>query len=119
MLKSTPPTNATTWPVLTSSEAKAVLAATEGLFGAKPFLDLSEEAREILINELPNMPSSGDLLQDLVVLGVTSSKSQARTFIKNGAIQLNNQKIDDENIELKTGANLVKRGKNSFAIIVK
>ncbi len=100
-------------------KAKAVLAATEGLFGAKPFLDLSEEAREILINELPNMPSSGDLLQDLVVLGVTSSKSQARTFIKNGAIQLNNQKIDDENIELKTGANLVKRGKNSFAIIVK
>ncbi len=100
-------------------KAKAVVAATEGLFGNQEFLKLDQESRAILSSELPNSPVSDDFLQDLVVLGLASSKSQARTFISSGAVQVNNRKITDENVDLLSGLNLIKRGKNSFALISK
>jgi tyrosyl-tRNA synthetase len=49
--------------------------------------------------------------------GLASSKSEARNFVSSGAISVNGEKITNENTTLKHGVNVMKRGKNSFAII--
>jgi ribosomal protein S4 len=50
--------------------------------------------------------------------GLASSKKQAREFLVAGAIIINGQKAGPENLRLfVSGLNLVKRGKNSFAIV--
>jgi tyrosyl-tRNA synthetase len=52
--------------------------------------------------------------------GLAASKGQARTFLNSGAISINGQKAGPDNLDLFVkGNNLLKRGKNSFAIIEK
>ena len=50
--------------------------------------------------------------------GLASSKSEARNFHAAGAISVNGQKVlPDQEIKWQAGNNLIKRGKNSFAIV--
>jgi tyrosyl-tRNA synthetase len=100
--------------------ANEVKKATEVLFGEGDFRELAKTEMHILKNELPVTKADGDIPQIIVNAQLASSKSQARTFLQAGAIFINGQKAGPENLDLfLKGNNLMRRGKNSFAIIEK
>lgn len=100
--------------------ADAVVKVTAVLFGDGDFLSLNETEVEVLSRELPQAQVGDDVYQTLVDAGLANSKSEARTFVSSGAISVNGQKISGEQPPvLRDGANLLKRGKNSFAIVIK
>jgi tyrosyl-tRNA synthetase len=97
-----------------------VKAATEVLFGKGNFQDLGKKEKQILVNELTVAKATDDLPQTIVDAGLASSKSEARNFLTSGAIYINGQKAGPKNLHLfVNGDNLVRRGKNSFAIVRK
>ncbi|MEO8863209.1 MAG: tyrosine--tRNA ligase [Candidatus Saccharimonadales bacterium] len=98
--------------------ADAAKQATNALFGDGAFLELEQDSLEVLRSELGAYKSGDDLTQTLVDAGLASSKTEAARFIGSGAVSVNGQKIDSDNITcLVNGANLLKRGKNSFVIV--
>ncbi len=80
--------------------------------------DLQFSAKEIAEfgGLLPDAPLGISLVDDLVSTGLAPSKTEARKFIKSGAISLNGEKILDESLTVDFPA-LLKKGKNKFAII--
>lgn len=102
-----------------NERADSIVKITEVLFGEANFLDLSESEVSLLAQEIPQVTADKDALQTLVDAGLATSKSEARTFVASGAISVNGQKISmDAPVTLRVGTNLVKRGKNSFAIVM-
>ena len=95
--------------------ADAVESLTEKLFSK----DASYSAKDIenASKILPVRPISATLVEDLVCSGLASSKKEARTFIKAGAVSVNGEKITDENKVLNAPA-ILKRGKNKFAVVM-
>lgn len=99
-------------------KADAVVNASNILFGGGSFLEASDAEIDVLRGELPGVQVSDDLYQLLVDAGLAGSKSEARNFHASGAISVNGEKtLPDQEIAWKNGANLLKRGKNSFAIV--
>lgn len=99
-------------------KADAVVNASSVLFGAEDFLTIGDKEVQVLRDELPATDVSDDLYQMLVDTGLATSKSEARNFHASGAVSINGQKtLPDQEINFKPGANLLKRGKNSFAIV--
>ncbi len=101
------------------SEANSAVRSTEVLFGKSSFLELSEEEKTKLSQELPATPFQGSLAQTLVKAGLANSNSEASRFIDAGSISINGRKVDASWDSFEKGKNLVKRGKNSFAIVEK
>lgn len=102
------------------SNADSVVRVSHVLFGSEEFLDLADSEKSILRNELSNVKASEDFYQMVVDSGLASSKSEARNFHSSGAISVNGTKtMPDQEIIWTSGANLLKRGKNSFAIVEK
>ena len=100
--------------------ADEVVKTTKVLFGEGDFLELGKNEMHILRQELPVVKTHGDLPQILVEAGLAASKAEARTFLSSGAISINGQKAGPDNLDLFVkGNNLLKRGKNSFAIAEK
>jgi tyrosyl-tRNA synthetase len=98
-----------------AQKADAVVHATQALFGGQT---LSESDAEVLRTELTVVPSSADLYEVLVHAGLASSKSEARQFVAGGAVSVNGQKITPETERPFTEPlNLIKRGKNTFALV--
>jgi tyrosyl-tRNA synthetase len=102
-------------------KTEAVRKATDALFGRLVFSDLSEADRGILKAELSTitvLPS--ETFPDVLVrTGLATSRSDAIRFVTAGAILVNGVKVTPENLNpLQSGDNLVKRGKNSFAIVI-
>lgn len=98
--------------------ADEVKKVTDVLFADGNFVELDKHEKKTLADELTVVTDSGDLAQTLVDAGLASSKKQAREFLVAGAIIINGQKAGPENLRLfVSGLNLVKRGKNSFAIV--
>jgi tyrosyl-tRNA synthetase len=96
----------------------AVVSASGILFGKEDFLKASAKEIDILRNELICVKITDDLYQMVVDAGLAGSKSEARNFHASGAISVNGEKaLPDKEIKWKQGANLLKRGKNSFAIV--
>ena len=87
--------------------------ATDFLFAKEK--DYSQENITRLGQILGTTANSGDLLDLLVGSGLTSSKSEARTMLRSGAITFNGIKIS-KGTEL-SGPGILKKGKNKFAII--
>lgn len=101
-------------------KADAVVKATNVLFGRASFLDLSADEVIVLRDELPVVTATDDLYQMVVDAGLAGSKSEARQFHTEGALSVNGEKIlPDQPIAFHAGANLLKRGKNGFALIDK
>lgn len=99
-------------------KADAVVNASNILFAGESFLRAGDKEIDVLRGELPSAPVSDDLYQLLVETGLAGSKSEARNFHASGAISVNGEKtLPDQEIVWKNGANLIKRGKNSFAIV--
>jgi tyrosyl-tRNA synthetase len=90
------------------------------LFGRDDALDLTTEHFEMLTKELPTVEYSPheDLAEAVVRAGLADSKSEARRFMQEGALYLNNQKIEpNANVFYAvTGYAVVRRGKNTNAI---
>jgi tyrosyl-tRNA synthetase len=101
-------------------KADAVVNASSVLFGQESFLSIGQKEIQVLRGELPSVKAADDLYQMVVEAGLASSKSEARQFHASGAIAVNGEKVlPDQEIAWKPGANLLKRGKNSFALIEK
>lgn len=100
--------------------ANEVRRVTNALFSEGAFLELEKPEKKILCDELTVVKNQGDLVDILVTATLASSKKEARTFLESGAIYINGQKAGPDNLDLfVSGMNLVKRGKNSFAIVEK
>ncbi len=100
--------------------ADEVVKTTKVLFGEGDFLDLGKNEMHILKAELPSAKAHDDLPQVIVDANLASSKSEARNFLNAGAIYINGQKAGPDNLNLFVkGNNLLKRGKNTFAIVEK
>jgi tyrosyl-tRNA synthetase len=100
--------------------ADIAVRATGVLFGDNDFLDLGSEEIDILKQELVVVPCNEDLYQMIVDANLATSKSEARQFHASGAITVNDKKVlPDEPIDFRQGYNLIKRGKNTFALIEK
>jgi tyrosyl-tRNA synthetase len=101
-------------------KADAVVNASGVLFGQESFLSVGQKEIQVLRGELPSVKAADDFYQMVVEAGLASSKSEARQFHASGAISVNGEKVlPDQEIAWKPGANLLKRGKNSFALIEK
>ncbi len=94
--------------------ADAVERLTEKLFAKEA--SFTERDVEDAAKVLPTQPLSVTLVDDLVCTGLASSKKEARTFIKAGAVSVNGEKITDEDKVLNAPA-ILKRGKNKFAVV--
>lgn len=100
--------------------ADEAVTITKVLFGEANFLELNKNEMNVLKKELPVVKAEGDMAQILVTATLASSKAEARNFLKSGAVSVNGQKAGPENLDLLVkGNNLVRRGKNHFAIVEK
>jgi tyrosyl-tRNA synthetase len=89
---------------------------SEVLFGGADFLELQSDEMQLLKAELTVVPAQDNLAHVIVQAGLAGSNGEAARFIEAGAISVNGQKIDAQ-ATFQKGDNLLKRGKNSFAIV--
>lgn len=96
-------------------KADAVVHATEALFGSEA---LTDSDISVLRSELKTVKAGADIYAVIVEANLASSKSEARQFVSGGAISVNGQKLVPESAQPFTkDVNLMKRGKNSFALV--
>jgi tyrosyl-tRNA synthetase len=104
--------------VHSQNQADKVKRASDVLFGGGDFLKLGEEELSVLKGELPVIPAENDLPRTIVKAGLASSNTEANRFIGSGAIYINGSKAaSDSGAGFQKGYNLLKRGKNSFALV--
>lgn len=100
--------------------ADAVVRATDTLFGQGNFAEIGQPGVEILRKELPVVRLENGLFAAMVSAGLASSNSEAMRFVQDGAVSINGQKITPDTVDpFVAGTNLIKRGKNGFALIDK
>jgi tyrosyl-tRNA synthetase len=97
--------------------ADSVRAASEVLFGSGDFRSLGKDELTVLKAELPLVKPSPNLAITLASAGLAASASDARRLISSGAIWLNGQRVASADYKIQPGINLLKRGKNQFAIV--
>lgn len=103
-----------------SDRAESVKNISEVLFGKKQFTDLTHEEVAELAKEIP-VVQANDVITALVDSELAASNSEARRFVESNAVSVNGEKITVETnlsdlLEVN-GYRLLKRGKNSFALI--
>lgn len=98
--------------------ADSVRKISNVLFAEGDFASLSQGDKNVLASELTVVQMTDDLYDMICSSGLASSKSEARNFHAQGALSINGEKtIPDQKIHFQKGFNLLKRGKNSFAIV--
>lgn len=99
-------------------KANSVKKVSKTLFGGGAFTDLLPEDIKILKQELKCVPLNDDIAQTVLDAGLAQSKGEATRFIESGAISVNGVKVTGQNDKPFTlETNLLKRGKNSFALV--
>lgn len=100
------------------NRAREAQRATEVLFGGTSTSGLNRQEWDMLKNELPVVrAASGDgLVGTLVAAGLAASNTEAARFLGSGAISLNGDKAGPDS-RVPRGTSLLKRGKNSFAVV--
>lgn len=100
--------------------ADEVIRATEILFGG---MDLDDAAYSVIksVFAATKVAAGTPLLEVLVSLKLATSNTEARRFVAEGAIKLNNDRITLEKAELAAedfvqGIAILRRGKNSVAV---
>ena len=103
--------------------AKNITRVTECLFGGLEFSSLSTEDLDLLKSNAPltKVEEGSLLLEVLISSNLASSKREARSFIEEGAVSVNGQKVQDLDYHLvkSTDGELVhlKRGKKNIALV--
>jgi tyrosyl-tRNA synthetase len=99
------------------------MLATSVLFGTTELLSLNDSEKTLLRAEAPIKTISNSLLVDLLIeTELATSKREARQFITEGAIALNETVLTDENIVLSeqlTDIAVLRRGKKNRIFIRK
>ena len=74
-------------------------------------------AKKDIPSDMPEFEAENGswICQVLVDTGLEKSTSQARRDIKQGAVKIDQVKIDDEKLELSSGEYILQKGKKSFA----
>ena len=101
-------------------KARAVRRVTGVLFGQDAFDTLTRQDVAILKAELPSvrLSKSDSLASAAVSAGLASSNSEASRLAKGGALTVNGEKVlDASDNPFQKGDNLLKKGKNSFALV--
>ncbi len=101
-----------------AERADAVVKATEALFGSNTLNQLSDAELDILKAELTTVETAENLPAALILAGLASSNTEAMRFISDGAVMLNGRPATDPQAAFIPGPNLIKRGKNNFAIAI-
>lgn len=99
------------------AQADSVRKVSEVLFGKGDFLKLSDAEKGSLAAELPVVKVGKSLAETLVAAGLASSNSEANRFVTAGSVSINGLKVVGDMVDFIDGPNLLKRGKNSFAIV--
>ena len=99
------------------ARAKSVAKVTSVLFGNNDAKELDGDDIELLSKEIPVVQASSGLVQVLVEAGLASSNTEASRFIAEGAVSINGIRADSTEVNFETGNNLLKRGKNGFALV--
>ena len=96
-------------------KADAVVHATEALFGGDNLTDVDIT---VLKSELSTVKADEDIYAVIVAAGLAGSKSEARQFVASGAVSVNGEKLTpDTQLPFTKDVNLMKRGKNTFALV--
>ncbi len=106
------------------SEAELVEEASRVLFSDEPVAELSASAKALLLTSAPSakVVTGQSLVDVLVSLGLAASKREAREFIENGAVTMNNNRVSDVNATVEVsnfgnGIALLKRGKKRVCVL--
>ena len=103
--------------------ANDCLLTTNVLFGGADVSTLSQEQILNLDSAVPTATIANvKLIDALIEVGASSSKREAREFIVGNAIEVNGEKISDENYNIGPSsfskkATIIKRGKRKFFLI--
>ncbi len=104
--------------------ADSVKRVSEVLFEGGSYQSLSRDDISQLKEELPfNELKAGTSIVDvLVTSGLASSKSEARRFLEGNAVYINGQQVDVskqtlDNEDTLNGFTIIRRGKNTMALI--
>ena len=107
--------------VHTRAEAEAARDASAALFGSGDIRQLSHETLRAALLELPHaeVPKGITVVEALVLTGLSSSNSDARRAISQGAVSVNKIKIESEDAQitdlLEGAMALISKGKKSLA----
>jgi tyrosyl-tRNA synthetase len=100
--------------------ADDVARVTEVLFGKG---ELNEEDYEVIKNVMPatQIAAGAPLLEALVTLGLAGSNTEARRFVTEGALKVNNDRANADkqsltNDDFHAGIAVIRRGTNSVAV---
>jgi len=102
------------------ASVRAAAEVSEVLFGGTLVSEVSDQARQMIIDTAPGCNTqSGQLLVDVLIQAdLASSKREAREFIENGAISIDGQKITDvETVITNIPTQLLKRGKKQLCVL--
>lgn len=96
-----------------------VIKATSALFGGRLFEDDDYSLFKRVFVTTP-IPANAPMLEALVTLGLATSNTEARRFVAEGAVGVNNDRITPEKQSLTSddfhdGLVVVRRGKNAVA----
>lgn len=97
--------------------ADAAVKATSVLFGNGDFSSLSDQEVSLLEAELPTAEAAATLAESMVRAGLADSNSAALRLINDGAVTINGRPAGPDN-QLSPGKNLIKSGKNRFALVI-
>lgn len=96
------------------SRRESVEKVTEVLFGSGDITELNDSDFNELSGEIPSV-SGGDIVSILVETGLANGNGDARRLLAAGAVSVNGNKIAES--DTVTSPSLVKKGKNSFALV--
>ncbi len=97
--------------------ADSVVKATNVLFGDTPANELNQKDIDLLANEIPILEVGATLVETLIESKLASSRSEATRLIGDGSVSVNGIKCGNDVTNFEPGYNLLKRGKNSFALV--
>ena len=109
----------------------AAEGATAVLFGEAPFADLSDEVLAAAFEEAPSVTLDrarldGDgvgLLEAMTAVGLTTGNAEARRLVEQGAVRLNNARVDDPRYRLgpadlaSESTAVIRAGKRRYGLV--
>ncbi|MCA9354091.1 MAG: tyrosine--tRNA ligase [Candidatus Kaiserbacteria bacterium] len=105
--------------------ARAAESVSGILFGGVSLAELSAVEREMLLANAPSteIESGSNVVDVLVATQLAASKREARTFVEDGAVSVNGEKVTSVEVEISAadtieGVLLLKRGKKQLSVVL-
>ncbi len=101
---------------------EGVILATSVLFGQQELTTIPEDKKTLLLAEatIHTVAANQTLIEVLIATKLAESKREARTFIQEGAVALNETVLQDENATIAThinGVGVLRRGKKNRVFV--